>query len=135
LLEYTQYMPGSLHSNARGRYLSERRISQHLVRAATAVKDLAAERTFYTDKLGFVVLSTGQIIRLRVPGSSGEEVDLESATSQIKPRIAFAVTDLARTADDLRARGIAPRTTGSAVTITDPNGAILEFVVLPPAPK
>jgi catechol 2,3-dioxygenase-like lactoylglutathione lyase family enzyme len=53
LLEYTQYLPGSMHFEDRGKHLGERRISAHMVRAATAVKDMQAQRAFYTGKLGF----------------------------------------------------------------------------------
>jgi catechol 2,3-dioxygenase-like lactoylglutathione lyase family enzyme len=135
LLEYTQYMPGSLHSNARGQYLGDRRISQRLVRAVTAARDLTAQRAFYTGKLGFTASGNGPAGRLRIPGNSGEEVELASAAPDLKPRIALAVANLQRTADDLRARGIDSRTTNGMVTITDPDGAILEFVVLPSAAK
>jgi catechol 2,3-dioxygenase-like lactoylglutathione lyase family enzyme len=135
LLEYTQYMPGSLHSNARGQLLGERRISDHLVRAAAGVKDLAAERAFYTGKLGFAVVNEGVTVRLKVAGASGEELDLEPDTDTWKPRITLAVTDLARTAADLGSRGIAARTGSAAVSITDPAGAIIEFIVVPSGPK
>ena len=53
LLEYTQYMPESLHSQDHGKHLSERRISTHMLAATTAVKDFARERSYYTGKLGF----------------------------------------------------------------------------------
>ena len=135
LLEYTQYMPGSLHSNARGQYLGAGRISQHLVRAVTAAKDLAAQRAFYTGKLGFTASGNGPAGRLRIAGNSGEEVERAAAGPDLKPRISLAVTDLKRTADDLRARGIAARTASGAVTVTDPDGAILEFVLLPSGAK
>jgi catechol 2,3-dioxygenase-like lactoylglutathione lyase family enzyme len=133
LLEYTQYMPGSLHSNARGQYLGDGRISQRLVRAVTSAKDVAVQGAFYTGKLGFPAPGNG--VLLRIAGNSGEEVELANAAPDMKPRISLAVADLARTANDLRTRGVAAHTTNGAVTITDPDGAILEFVVLPSAPK
>jgi hypothetical protein len=52
-LEYTQYMPGSLHSLDHGKHLAERWSSLHMLEATTAVRNLAAERAYYTDKLGF----------------------------------------------------------------------------------
>jgi catechol 2,3-dioxygenase-like lactoylglutathione lyase family enzyme len=135
LLEFTQYMPGSLHSNARGQYLGDGRISQRLVRAVTAVKDLGAQRAFYTGKLGFAATGNGPAGRFRIAGNSGEEVELASASPGLKPRISLAVANLQRTADDLRARGIDSRTANGMVTITDPDGAILEFVLLPSGAK
>jgi catechol 2,3-dioxygenase-like lactoylglutathione lyase family enzyme len=127
LLEYTQYMPGSLHSNARGQYLGERRISQRVVQAATSVKDLTAEQAFYTGKLGFTRVGDGAPVRLRIAGSE-EVVELESGVAT-KPRIVLAVTNLKRTADDLHGRGIEARSGARSVTITDPDGTILEFMV------
>ena len=51
LLEYTQYMPESLHSLDRGKHLGDR-ISSHILEATTPVRDLGGERAYYTDKLG-----------------------------------------------------------------------------------
>jgi len=62
-------------------------------------------------------------------------VEFANATPDMKPRISLAVADLQRTADDLRTRGIAARTSNSAVIVTDPDGATLEFVVLPAGSK
>jgi hypothetical protein len=135
LLEYTQYMPGSLHSNARGQFLGDGRISLRLVRAVTAAKNLASQRAFYAEKLGFISAGGGATAPLRIAGNSGEEVELANATPEMKSRISLAVTDLQRAANDLRTRGIAPRTTNGAVILTDPDGAILEFVVLPSGAK
>ena len=52
LLEYTQYMPESLHSLDHGKHLEAQRISTHMLEATTAVKDLAAERTYYIGQAG-----------------------------------------------------------------------------------
>jgi hypothetical protein len=124
-----------LHSNARGQYLGDERISQRLMRAVTSAKDLAVQRAFYTDKLEFTAPGNGAAEQLRIAGNSGEEVELAKAAPDLKPRISLAVADLARTANDFRTRGIAALTTSGAVTITDPDGAILEFVVLPSGAK
>ena len=53
VLEYTQYLPGSLHSLDHGKHLGERRVSDHLFEATTPVRDIAAERAFYTGRLAF----------------------------------------------------------------------------------
>jgi len=46
VIEYTQYMPGSMHFEDHGKHLGEHRISQHLLGATVAVRDLAAGRVF-----------------------------------------------------------------------------------------
>lgn len=127
LLEYTEYLPGSLHSNERGKHLGKDRISDHMVCASAPVKDLAAERAFYIGTLGFEDLARDGVARLRAPGSSGEVVQLEPSTSDWKPRIEFAVADVPRTRDELRKRGLAVRMSGGAALVTDPDGAVIVF--------
>jgi len=128
IVEFTQYMPGSLHYGDRGKHLSDRRVSQRMLRPTIAVKDLEVVRSFYTSKLGFENLGTQGVDRLGVPGGSGDEIELETATSRTKPRLAFTVKDVKRTADDLRRRGFAVRKDGDSAFVTDPDGAMLIFV-------
>src|ERR1035437_2989768 len=127
-IEYTQYMPGSMHFEDHGKHLGENRVSQHLLGATLAVKDLAAARAFYTGKLAFEPReeSAGGVY-LRLPGGSGEEVKLEPAGDDTKPGLFFAVADVQRAAAGLRERGLAVKTTPTSVSVTDPDGAIIVF--------
>ncbi len=127
VIEYTQYLPGSRHSEDRGKHLGEQRVSQQLVGAAFPVRDLAAERAFYTGGLGFEALGRGDPARLRVPGGSGHEVELTPAGERAKPGLKFAVADLRRVADELRNRGLTVKTSPTAVTVTDPDGVTISF--------
>jgi catechol 2,3-dioxygenase-like lactoylglutathione lyase family enzyme len=127
VIEYTQYMPGSLHFEDHGKHLGEHRVSQHMLGAAVAVRDLAAGRTFYTGKLAFEPRDSGDGVYLRLPGGSGEEVKLEPAGNDTKPGLFFAVADIQRAAGELRSRGLAVKTTPAAVSVTDPDGAIIVF--------
>jgi catechol 2,3-dioxygenase-like lactoylglutathione lyase family enzyme len=127
-IEYTQYMPGSMHFEDHGKHLGENRISQHLLGAVLAVKDLAAARAFYTDKLAFEPREGGADgVYLRLPGGSGEEVKLEPAGDDTKPGLFFEVADIQRAAADLKSRGLAVKTTPTAVSVTDPDGVIVVF--------
>jgi catechol 2,3-dioxygenase-like lactoylglutathione lyase family enzyme len=127
-IEYTQYMPGSMHFEDHGKHLGEKRVSQHLLGATLAVKDLAAARGFYTGKLAFEPReeSAGGI-DLRLPGGSSEEVKLEPAGDDTKPGLFFAVPDVQRAAGDLQSRGLTVKTTPTAVSVADPDGAIIVF--------
>jgi catechol 2,3-dioxygenase-like lactoylglutathione lyase family enzyme len=87
LLEYTQYLPGSLHWNERGKHLGQDRPGR-LLRVSVAVKDIAAAKAFYTTKLGFEDRGL-----LRLPGESGHGITLEPVTPNWKPRLEFAATD------------------------------------------
>jgi catechol 2,3-dioxygenase-like lactoylglutathione lyase family enzyme len=128
LIEYTQYLPGSMHSEDRGKHLGADRISEHMIRVASAVKDLEALRAFYVEKLGFAVRPGAGPMRLVLPGKSGEAVELDSATAGGKPRLTFAVGDVRRAGDELRKRGIAPRASAASnVAAVDPDGAAIVF--------
>jgi len=149
LLEYTQYLPGSLHFGDRGKHLGDRRISEHLLRAVITVRDTKAEQSFYSSKLSFENIDgTGggvrgdgrETIRLRLPGTSGQEIELESATAVTKPRIVFAVANLAQTAEDLQSRGLTAKLNRDSVSVIDPDGAVIVFTLensqrpIPPVP-
>ncbi|MGA2116900.1 MAG: VOC family protein [Bryobacteraceae bacterium] len=52
-VEFVQYMPGSLHSRNFGKFISETRISDHIIHVGVTVADPAAADKFYRDILGF----------------------------------------------------------------------------------
>jgi len=136
-IEYTQYLPGSRHFEDRGRHLGATRIGQVMVGATLPVRDLEAMRSFYLGKLGFRNINHGVPARLRMPGDSGQEVDLVMAASP--SGVQFGVADLARAADTLRSLGLtvksAPPDRPTLLTVTDPDGVVVSFVkaVLPDA--
>jgi catechol 2,3-dioxygenase-like lactoylglutathione lyase family enzyme len=109
-LEYLQYLPGSLHVRDRGLHLGEHRISQRLSRAVETVRDLATERSFYGGKLGI-----------------GGEIELDTGTGESKPRTVFQVAAVADAAKELRRRGFSVQATPTAVSIVDPDGAVIVF--------
>jgi len=127
LLEYTQYMPGSLHSNERGKHLSGRRISDHIVLSSTPVNDLAVERTYFREKLGFSDLGGSTTSTLQIPGQSGEMVELDPATTGWKAKLVFAVSDVQAVAVELRRRGLTPAVSTTSVKVLDPDGTVLVF--------
>jgi len=53
IVEFVQFMPGSLHSRNFGKFLPDTRISQHIIHVGVVVKDRAAADRFYGDILGF----------------------------------------------------------------------------------
>jgi hypothetical protein len=88
---------------------------------------MAAARAFYVSKLAFEDRGDASAPRLRVPGDSGEEVELQTASGQARARIVFAVPDVARATDELRRRGFAPLVQAGEVRVADPDGAIIVF--------
>jgi catechol 2,3-dioxygenase-like lactoylglutathione lyase family enzyme len=127
LLEYTQYLPDSLHSMDHAKHLGEHRISDHLLEATTWVKDIQAERAFYAAALSFESASpTG--FEFFIAGNSGDKVGLQPQTATAQPRITFRVSIVRRTARDLRSRGFHVQKSRGAASIADPDGSILSFV-------
>ena len=127
LLEFTQYLPESLHSRDHGKHIGAHRISGHLLEATSAVKDIAAERAFYTTKLDFRSASPLGA-EFFIAGHSSEKVMLQPQTPPAGPRISFGVTSVRKTARELRARGFQVQASRLSVSVVDPDGAILSFV-------
>ena len=133
-IEYTQYMPGSRHSNDKGLHLGANRISEQIVAMGIEMQDPQAARSYYVEKLGFApaVAPAPSIgpggIWLALPGPSGQRVEI----IQQKPGSAFVfyfgVSDLHRAAQQLRALHITVEKQKSTLSIHDPDGNRLVFV-------
>jgi hypothetical protein len=113
--------------NWAGKLLGEGRASDHMVRVSQQATDMAAEKAFYTAKLGFADGGNGRLV---VPGRFGESIILEPAASDWKPRLVFETRDLKQTAAAIGKRGIPFTVTSEAVTVRDPDGAYLVFSVI-----
>lgn len=124
IVEFTQYLPGSLHFEDRGRHLGQARISQQLISATVPVHDVAGEFSFYTEKPGFE--KAGGQNTLRLPGDSGHELRLAPATSPA--HIAFKVSDLGATIAELRRRSFSITSAANSVSIADPDNNFVVFV-------
>src|ERR1700722_16969807 len=87
-LEFIQYMPDSLYVKSIGQSLSERRIASHLEHAGIVTTDVNAALKFYVNTLGFRETwrrgnpDTGNValVHLRMPGPSGDYVELSNQT-------------------------------------------------------
>jgi catechol 2,3-dioxygenase-like lactoylglutathione lyase family enzyme len=134
LIEFTQYMPGSLHFEDRGKHLGEGRVSQRLWRVAMPTAHASEMRNLYGGKLGFIAAGQGVDAVLRLPGKSGEEVAFlaeagaaAGTSAPAEPEIVFEVADIAKTAGELRARGFAVRKAGGEIRVKDPDGVAIGF--------
>jgi catechol 2,3-dioxygenase-like lactoylglutathione lyase family enzyme len=127
-IEYTQYMPGSRHFEDRGKHLGANRVAQTLVGAMVAARDAAAIRTFYVDKLRFAEIGHDIPVRLRMPGDSGQELDIAAAGPDVKSGIQFGVADLRKTEGILAGLGLQVKITPQSVTVADPDGAVISFM-------
>jgi catechol 2,3-dioxygenase-like lactoylglutathione lyase family enzyme len=117
-IEYTQYLPGSLHYEDRGKHLGADRIADNFFAVALPMKDVAAARDFYTGKLGFST-APGHPDLLVIPGSS-EQILVGPYTPV--SRIFLFVPNLAKTGAELKRRGVGVKSSGHRLTVTDPDG-------------
>jgi catechol 2,3-dioxygenase-like lactoylglutathione lyase family enzyme len=123
-IEYTQYMPGSLHSNDQGKHLGPDRVASKLIAVALAMKDPAAARDFYINQLHFKPIANDQM-DLHMPGESGQEVEIVPATLGTQARLTLQSDSLGKSARHLHKEGVAAVKNGATLTITDPDGNIL----------
>ena len=124
-IEYTQYMPGSLHSNDQGKHLGPDRVADKLIAVALAMKDTAAAREFYINQLLFKPIA-GDQMDLHMPGESGEEVEIVTAASLgTKARLTLQSENLAKAARELHKEGVDAEKNGQTLTIKDPDGNVL----------
>jgi catechol 2,3-dioxygenase-like lactoylglutathione lyase family enzyme len=130
-IEYTQYMPGSLHSKDQGQHLGTNRISKLIAGFSLRMEDPVAARAFYEQQLGFHesrhALEPG-LIPLLLPGSSGQMVEITPGSFQIF----FSVTSLWRATAQLKALHLPVEKQGSMLTVQDPDGNRIVFVTIEP---
>jgi catechol 2,3-dioxygenase-like lactoylglutathione lyase family enzyme len=140
-IEYTQYMPGSRHSNDFGQHLGPDRVGDKMTVVALAMQDSVAARSFYLDKLGFKPSSTNPD-RLDLPGGdSGEQVEIVPV-SELGPRssIVLSTPDLNKAEAQLKRqqvvykRASASATDGKGkmrtvdmISVTDPDGNVIRI--------
>jgi catechol 2,3-dioxygenase-like lactoylglutathione lyase family enzyme len=122
-IEYTQYMPGSLHSNDEGKHLGPDRVATKLIAVALAMKDTAAARDFYINQLHFKPIANHQM-DLHMPGESGQEVEIVPTTLGTQARLTLQSDSLGKSARHLHKEGVAAVKNGATLTITDPDGNI-----------
>ena len=131
-IEYTQYLPGSLHFDDRGKHLGDHRLSTTMFAVALAVHDREAARNFYVDKLGFPAVPAHDWL-VKLPGHSQQEILFETGALIAHGRVFFHVDDLKATRATLKRSGIKFASSTQAITVTDPDANLLVFQSTPNA--
>ena len=129
-LEYTQYMPGSRHSNDKGLHLGANRVSEQIVAVGVEMQAPAAAAAFYKNKLAFVhgvPLAAGQTW-LGLPGLPSQEIEIVQHAPGPVFQLFFGVSDLRQAAAKLKALNIRVEKSKSMLSIHDPDGNQLIFV-------
>jgi catechol 2,3-dioxygenase-like lactoylglutathione lyase family enzyme len=125
-IEYTQYQPGSLHFNDRGKHLGPDRIADKLVSVSLAMQDPAAARDFYINQLNFKPIA-GDPMSLHLPGGSGEEIRIEPASLGSGAHITLGTENLGKAARRLHKQQITVTKDEKNLTITDPDGNVIHI--------
>jgi catechol 2,3-dioxygenase-like lactoylglutathione lyase family enzyme len=131
-IEYTQYMPGSKHTNDRGLHLGAHRIADQIVAMGIEMQDPAAAVAYYKEKLDFKpghALQPGQTW-LELPGLPSQQVEIVQHAPGTAFQFFFSVPDLKRTAAQLKSLQIPVQKQKKALLIQDPDGNHILFVKL-----
>lgn len=127
-IEYTQYMPGSRHTNDKGLHLGPARISSQIVGIGIEMKDPAAAASFYEQKLGFgpgrQAFDPGHAA-LELPGRSDEQVEFVPQGANSTFRLLLGAPELRRAAAQLGRASMPFEKRKSVLMIRDPDGNTL----------
>ena len=126
-LEYTEYMPGSMHSKDFGKDLGPDRISERMFGVTVVTNDPVAAKAFYIDKLGFHTMK----LHLLLPSKQvGGEVFLEPVDPLgFKARVAFGIKSVPEAVAELKHRGVFfKEDRGGDLLLHDPDGNELVLV-------
>ncbi len=117
-VEFVQYMPGSLHTKAFGKFMSDSRISDHIIHVGITVQDRAAADHLYKDILGFHSTWYGGMkdnvtdwVDMRVPdGTDWLEYMLNQKnpsprTLGVMHHLALGVPNVQKSYESLKSRG------------------------------
>ena len=123
-IEYTQYMPGSLHYNDRGKHLDEDRIADRIVSVSLAMQDTAAARDFYINQLAFKSIA-GDPMFLHLPGDSGQEVEIAQPALGTRAKIILETKSLTKAAHLLHKQQLTETKIKNDLAVTDPDGNVI----------
>ena len=120
-IEYTQYQPGSLHSNDAGQHLGADRIADRLLGVALSTTDPLGAREFYLNQLSFKPLP-GQQMMMHLPGHSGDQVEIVQASLGALARITLQTASLGKATRKLGREHIKFAKSAENVVFLDPDG-------------
>jgi catechol 2,3-dioxygenase-like lactoylglutathione lyase family enzyme len=124
-IEYTQYQPGSLHSNDQGKHLGSDRVADTIFAVALAMRNPAEARDFYLNQLQFKSIA-GDPMFLHMPGDSGQEIEIAAyPTLTTRARLTLRTPSLSRSAHLLHKQEIKLIKADNSLTLADPDGNVL----------
>jgi catechol 2,3-dioxygenase-like lactoylglutathione lyase family enzyme len=127
VVEFTQYMPGSLHTLDVGKHLGSNRVSDTLLGFDIPVDSLGAAKEFYT-KLGFGVESTDQNLRMTVPDNAKLAIEVRVEQPGALAETLFSVYDAHDAEQELHNAGVDAKRIKKLVIVRDPDGNPMVFL-------
>lgn len=127
VVEFTQYLPGSLHSEDRGKHLESNRVSDTILGFDLPVGSLRAARDFYT-RLGFGVQGTEESLRMTAPGNAQLAIEVRAVQPGALAETLFGVYDARHAEEDLHYAGLDAKRIKRLVIAHDPDGNPLVFL-------
>ena len=126
-VEVTQYLPGSRHTEDRGKHLGAHRIANELREVRITAPDLSAAGRFYVAGLGLEKQKGKARLRMRVSRAVDQRIEIEPANTAGMPQIVFRASNVNRAAARLKKLGLTVTRHGRTVQVTDPDGNIFVF--------
>jgi catechol 2,3-dioxygenase-like lactoylglutathione lyase family enzyme len=127
VVEFTQYMPGSLHFVDRGKHLGQRRISNELIGIRVSTPDLALLERFYRLGLGFDEQQVKSGARMQIPGKTHQWIDFDKTSATRSTEFWMLVSNADDAAREAMEQGFAVKRKKRVAFIDDPDGNIFAF--------
>jgi len=127
VVEFTQYMPGSLHFADRGKHLGEHRISNELIGIRVSTPDLALLERFYRLGLGFDEQQVKAGTRIRIPGKTHQWIEFDKTSASRSTEFWMLLSNAREAAREAMEQGFAVRRKKRVAFIDDPDGNIFAF--------
>lgn len=127
VVEFTQYLPGSMHFADRGKHLGEHRISNLLVGIRIAIPGLVAAEKFYNAGLGFEEQDAKAGVRMRISNESDQWIELGNASDSRGTEFRLLVPNTDRAARQALAQGLAVKRQRRLAYVSDPDGNVFAF--------
>jgi len=126
LVEITQYLPGSLHFNDRGKHLGNERVADEMVGIRMPGAEAAMEN-FYAAGLGFKPRNGKRSRQMRLSGNAQEWIEISAAEAGLPVQFRLKTADAGAAASRLELRGLAVKRQRNAVVVDDPDGNVFVF--------
>jgi catechol 2,3-dioxygenase-like lactoylglutathione lyase family enzyme len=123
VVEFTQYMPGSLHFVDRGKHLGEHRISSELIGIRICTHDLALLEKFYKSGLGFEERVVKSRTRMQISGET-QWIEFDETSATRPTEFWMLVCNADEAAHKALKQGLAVKQNKKVAFVDDPDGNI-----------